>query len=492
MEEDEDSATYNSESDETVTLSEIVMGREVTLREEEVWALCRECCLTLEFVHSTQELFQSLVITPETVAFDRDGNVCFLDMDTDPDPLYIPPEYEEDGASYKSHLFSLGTTLLFAVEYATNDDNNNDDDDDNSKSLSQDVRDLLTHLTQADPDSRPDLDLVLEYCERALQDVSSQDVCQRFACGASQGDLPRESGSSLRSMTEELAAYLNNQNGLVTPAQHSSCTAPSDSDSSKQASHSSSQHTHSSETRTQGSRNVTAESSGQERKGSGCANPTIPGMDVSQSEAGDDSSSASPRKNRRRQGLLLSDILSSLERDLLEAELWALCRECVISLQRKRKHLPAYISPDTVMVRDLGGVSFKAIPEDRPLEVVYMAPELQQKGILNEKTCMYGLGVTLRCTAGQREDGAGEDPELEDRVGPAFLELLTTLMDSDPDLRPSLEVCLMACDEFEKQDSRDSRLLCQEIYMDACVLSVGSPPSSSLSSLYVLSVWYAV
>jgi hypothetical protein len=71
----------DAEADETVTLSEIVGGREVSLSEEELWALCRECCLTLEFVHSTQELFQSLVITPETVAFDRDGNVCFLDLD---------------------------------------------------------------------------------------------------------------------------------------------------------------------------------------------------------------------------------------------------------------------------------------------------------------------------------------------------------------------------------------------------------------------------
>ena len=80
-EEEEDACTYNSEGDETVTLSEIVSGREVTLGEEELWALCRECCLTLEFVHSTEELFQSLVITPETVAFDREGNVCFLDLD---------------------------------------------------------------------------------------------------------------------------------------------------------------------------------------------------------------------------------------------------------------------------------------------------------------------------------------------------------------------------------------------------------------------------
>lgn len=72
-------------ADGTVTLSEIVEGREVSLAEEQVWALCRECCLTLEYVHNTEDLFQSLVITPDTVAFDREGNVCFLDLDAGKD-----------------------------------------------------------------------------------------------------------------------------------------------------------------------------------------------------------------------------------------------------------------------------------------------------------------------------------------------------------------------------------------------------------------------
>ncbi|XP_076460857.1 uncharacterized protein LOC143293637 isoform X2 [Babylonia areolata] len=481
--EDEEDTTYNSESDETVTLSEIVTGREVTLREEEIWALCRECCLTLEFVHSTQELFQSLVITPETVAFDRDGNVCFLDLDADPEPLYIPPEYEEDGCSYKSHLFSLGMTLLFAVEYSSNPDENIDND--SKSALSKEVRDLLTHLTQDDPENRPDIELVLEYCDRALQDISSQDVCQRFACVPTEEEIPKEGGTSLLSMTEELAAYLNNQNGLVTPGQqHYDCDSgkqvSSSSNSSNGGSHQ--QQVLSAETQTaalptKGARNVKPEIPSCEKKDTAADNPTSPSMELSQSSAGDDSSLASPRKGRRRQGLLLSDILSALERDLQEAELWALCRECVVSLQRKKKHLPAYISPDTVMVREVGSVSFKAIPEDKPLEVIYMAPELQQKGILNEKTCMYGLGVTLRCAAGHRQGGVDSTV-----VGLAFHELLTTLLDTNPDHRPSLEVCLLACDEFEKQGSTDSRLLCQEIYMDACALNSSREPKKSETS----------
>ena len=45
----------------------------------------------------------------------------------------------------------------------------------------------------------------------------------------------------------------------------------------------------------------------------------------------------------------------------------------------------AYLSPDTLLIRESGSVSFKAIPEEKPLEVIFMAPELQSKGELSEK-----------------------------------------------------------------------------------------------------------
>ena len=45
----------------------------------------------------------------------------------------------------------------------------------------------------------------------------------------------------------------------------------------------------------------------------------------------------------------------------------------------------AYLSPDTLLIRESGLVSFKAIPEEKPLEVIFMAPELQSKGELSEK-----------------------------------------------------------------------------------------------------------
>ena len=65
----------------TASLAEVLVTRGRFLQEVELWALCRECCLTLEYVHDCHDLFQTLGISPDTVAFDPEGNVCFLDLD---------------------------------------------------------------------------------------------------------------------------------------------------------------------------------------------------------------------------------------------------------------------------------------------------------------------------------------------------------------------------------------------------------------------------
>lgn len=76
-----DSLPALNEGDEAVSLSDILAARDSSLVEEELWALCRECCLVLEVVNNSPDMFQTLCITPDTVAFDSAGNVCFLDLD---------------------------------------------------------------------------------------------------------------------------------------------------------------------------------------------------------------------------------------------------------------------------------------------------------------------------------------------------------------------------------------------------------------------------
>lgn len=152
-----------------------------------------------------------------------------------------------------------------------------------------------------------------------------------------------ENNTSLLSVTEELAAYLQNQTGLVTPGQGQS----SNSDSGRE-------HLSSSSSVAKISHNLLHDNPDrwmevemldvdeQERDeymvNSIAGHSSHTSIIQDQSSTSTDSIIASPRK-KRRQGLLLSEILTFLERNLQESELWALCKECIISLQRKKKHL---------------------------------------------------------------------------------------------------------------------------------------------------------
>jgi len=53
----------------------------------------------------------------------------------------------------------------------------------------------------------------------------------------------------------------------------------------------------------------------------------------------------------------------------------------------------AYLSPDTLVIRESGNLSFKAIPEEKPLEVIFMAPELQERGELTDKVGLVHTSV---------------------------------------------------------------------------------------------------
>lgn len=47
-----------------------------------MWAICKECCLTLRGISSSSETLQSLCVMLETLAFDSTGNVCFVDYES--------------------------------------------------------------------------------------------------------------------------------------------------------------------------------------------------------------------------------------------------------------------------------------------------------------------------------------------------------------------------------------------------------------------------
>ena len=71
-----------NEGDERISLQDILALRDESLNSREIWAVCQEGCDAIHAVSNSPEMFQTLCITPDSLAFDAAGNVCFLDLTT--------------------------------------------------------------------------------------------------------------------------------------------------------------------------------------------------------------------------------------------------------------------------------------------------------------------------------------------------------------------------------------------------------------------------
>ncbi|KAJ1067084.1 hypothetical protein K5549_012443 [Capra hircus] len=86
---------------ENVSLADILSLRDSGLNEQEAWAVCLECSLAMRSVaHSA--IFQTLCITPDTLAFNTSGNVCFMEqLSDDPEGAFVPPEFDVTGNTFE-------------------------------------------------------------------------------------------------------------------------------------------------------------------------------------------------------------------------------------------------------------------------------------------------------------------------------------------------------------------------------------------------------
>lgn len=64
---------------ENVSLADILSLRDSCLSEQDVWAVCAECLQALQSIRPSH-LFHTLCITPDTLAFNAHGNVCFMEQ----------------------------------------------------------------------------------------------------------------------------------------------------------------------------------------------------------------------------------------------------------------------------------------------------------------------------------------------------------------------------------------------------------------------------
>ncbi|XP_042816834.1 kinase non-catalytic C-lobe domain-containing protein 1 isoform X2 [Panthera tigris] len=163
------------EDEENVSLADILSLRDSGLSEQEAWAVCLECSLSMRSV-AHAAIFQTLCITPDTLAFNTSGNVCFMELlSDDPEGAFVPPEFDVTGNTFEAHIYSLGATLKAALEYVA------EPEPEPEPRLSQDLEALLSQMQAENPRDRPDLQSIIALCEKKMLFTSSCRLCRSLS-----------------------------------------------------------------------------------------------------------------------------------------------------------------------------------------------------------------------------------------------------------------------------------------------------------------------
>ncbi|KAM3606530.1 uncharacterized protein V6R79_018130 [Siganus canaliculatus] len=161
------------EDEENVSLADILSLRDCCLSEEEVWAVCAECSVALQSIRPSH-LFHTLCITPDTLAFNAHGNVCFMEqLSDDPEGSFVPPEFDNTGSTFEGHVYSLGSTLSAALSFVI--------EPELEAELGEEIQRLLEQMQEEKPEDRPLLQDILSLAEARLSHTSPAAVCRKLS-----------------------------------------------------------------------------------------------------------------------------------------------------------------------------------------------------------------------------------------------------------------------------------------------------------------------
>nr|XP_019944109.1 PREDICTED: protein very KIND [Paralichthys olivaceus] len=161
------------EDEENVSLADILSLRDSCLSEEEVWAVCAECVVALQSIRPSH-LFHSLCITPDTLAFNAHGNVCFMEqLSDDPEGSFVPPEFDKTGSTFEGHVYSLGSTLSAALNFVI--------EPELEAELGEEIQKLLEQMQEEKPEDRPLLQDIVSLAEARMSHTSSAALCRKLS-----------------------------------------------------------------------------------------------------------------------------------------------------------------------------------------------------------------------------------------------------------------------------------------------------------------------
>ncbi|XP_033122474.1 uncharacterized protein LOC117121388 isoform X2 [Anneissia japonica] len=154
-----------------ISLAELLHLHNGCLFESELWAVCRESVISLKSIKHN-DLYTTLCVCPETIAFNTQGKICYLKKDSD-DSEYLPPEYNSCGPTFEGHLYSLARCLLEAAEFNLPADL--------QVEISNGLFGLITLMSLDDPSRRPSYEEIIAACLNNLGEESSQTICRNLS-----------------------------------------------------------------------------------------------------------------------------------------------------------------------------------------------------------------------------------------------------------------------------------------------------------------------
>ncbi|KAF2975255.1 hypothetical protein EK904_009128, partial [Melospiza melodia maxima] len=141
------------------------------------------------------------------------------------------------------------------------------------------------------------------------------------------------------------------------------------------------------------------------------------------------------------QWISLKLLLSWYGRPLKDYELWALCHECLCTLQTCIDY-PVVLCLDSVLIDCHGRILFAAPKAGESCDVFYLAPEIEEEDVDTEKVCVYGVAAVLWMAAKYSV------PLSHKVVLPRkFKKLLLEMARKNPEERPSLTAAIKAVEE---------------------------------------------
>uniref|UniRef100_A0A4W3KC25 Protein very KIND n=1 Tax=Callorhinchus milii TaxID=7868 RepID=A0A4W3KC25_CALMI len=424
---------------ENVSLADILSLRDSCLNEEDIWAACLECCLSMKSISHTP-LFHTLCITPDTLAFNANGNVCFMEqLSDDPEGAFVPPEFDETGNTFEAHIYSLGATLTAAAEYVIEPELEPD--------LSQELRNLLDQMQQEKPENRPDIESILSKCEEKTK-CSSDIICRNLSAigrrvlsiesvGALQVQTSERNPADGSSSSEDLAYDRSILNDGTTEA---ICRAENyDYDVDKNS-------TEVNEIFQQGLEYPSSAEIWDRKKKELGNDPeeTVLDMKNNGSNVSRDLFAHELCTHKVpnhmyfcyfQQCFSLRELLSMDDKTLKDHELWSLCYE---SLCSEILQLLQYL-PTTLNFALLICIFFSI----ETFDSFYLAPEFEKQSVVTEKVCVYGVAAIL-WTAAKFNAPANEKLSLSR----SLKKLLLSMAKRNSAERPSVKEALKICNDY--------------------------------------------